>query len=135
MQRHLALFALLGGTDVQSAVVEVDVRLVERQRLAGAQAADGQQPDQRLEGRGAQSWRQVLCGLHQRHDLRLGVQVGSDPRPPSGQQVRGRNLGLGVDRADVASEAAHHPEPLAPAVRAGVLGELRPRDRELAGDP
>jgi hypothetical protein len=47
VQRDLALLGLFAGTDVDRAVVQVDVGAVKAERLSGAQAADRQQPDDR----------------------------------------------------------------------------------------
>src|SRR6266496_4242425 len=48
VQRHLPLFVVLSGAHVHHAVVQVDIFAVESERLGGATASDGQQPDQRL---------------------------------------------------------------------------------------
>ena len=53
MQRDLALLVLFAGTNVNGAVVQVDVGAVKPERLPGAQAADRQQADDRLQRRRA----------------------------------------------------------------------------------
>ena len=89
VQRHLALLAVLGGADVQHAVVEVDIVAVERQGLAGPQAGCRQQTDQRLVTQRAQRGREPAGGGHQRLDLRRGVNVWRHPRTMRGQQILG----------------------------------------------
>jgi len=133
VQRHLAMLVLLCGADVQCAPGEVNVGSVKPERLAGTQAGDRQQPDHRLECGGTQPWRQCPGGGHQRLDLAGRVQVRSDPRQRRWQQILGWDLGRGVDRAQVASEAANDPEPPAPPVRVR-LHRCCPHQRELGRD-
>ena len=135
VQRHLPLFVVLSGAHVHHAVVQVDIFAVESERLGGATASDGQQPDQRLVTGCAQRRPQLSSGCHQRRDLLLGVDVGGDAGTVPGQQVAGRDLAGGIDRGQVPGETTHHREPLAPRKRMGVDGEPCPRQRQLGGDP
>lgn len=59
---------------------------------------------------------------------------GGDPFQPAREQIGGRDLGLRIERREVACEAAHHPQPQAVVAlaRAGLAG---PAERQLAGDP
>ena len=79
----------LPGADVDHAVSQVDVVAVERERFPRAHAGDGQQPDQRLDDapRVAAVASPRAAAINAAISL-LGVDVGGDPRPVPGQQVR-----------------------------------------------
>jgi hypothetical protein len=53
----------------------------------------------------------------------------------SRQQIRGRNLAVGIDAREVAREPAHNPESLTPPVRARVDRQPGPRQRQFCRDP
>ena len=74
---------------------------------------DGQQPDQRLVGRGAQRVAQRAGGRDQRGDL-LARSRGraSRARSPAGSRPAGGTSVAGSMRLQVAGEAAHHGQPV-----------------------
>ena len=51
------------------------------------------------------------------------------------KQIGRRDLGAGVERREIPSEPADHPEPLTPAVRFDACRLSGPRERELGRDP
>ena len=134
VQRDLALLRL-PGAHVQRPALQVDVCAVQAERLPEPQPGRGHQPDHRLECRRAQRRRERSRGRHQRPDLRRRVDVRGDPRAMSGQQVDGRHLARGIERGQVAREAAHDPQPLAPPVRVCVLWQPGPHHRQIDRDP
>jgi hypothetical protein len=133
VQRHLAALAELAVDDAQQSTAAVDVVAVEADRLADAQPADREQPDQRLVGRRLQRRGEPAGRRHQRGDVAVGVQVRGHPPAAVGQQPCRRHLGGPIERPKVAGEAAHHRQLLAPPHRVGVLGLPGPRQGELGG--
>lgn len=129
VERDLALLLLLARADVHHAVAEIDVVAVERERLSGTHSGDGQQPDHGHVACGAQRWREPACGVDQRRDLRVCIDVWRDPWAMPGQKVGGGNLAGGVDRREIPGEPASDGEPLAPAVRMRADRHPRPHQR------
>lgn len=135
VQWNLAGLAVLASADHEQTGAQVEVAPVEGDRLPDPQPTHGEQPDQRLVGRGAQ-WRGDRSRRpHQPLDLGFGIQVrDSPPRRQSGQQIGGRHLRAGVESLHVPGEAPHHGQPLAPVLGHRRRWLHRPRERQLAGD-
>ena len=119
VKRELARLAELGVAHDQQSVGEVDVGAVEADRLTDPHPGDRQQPDQRAHRRRAVRRRDHPRAVHQRQDLRVGVEVRDRaPRPPR-QQIGWRYLVRGVERVQVRGEAADDRQSLAMPVRVG----------------
>ena len=126
--------AELGIADGQGAGCGVVVGAVEADRLADAHAGNGQQPDQRLEGRGPQPSGQPAGFPGQGRDLLVGVEVGDDGPAAVGDQPAGRHLVRRVGRVQPGGETADRGQPqrVPPGPCRG--GQRRPRERVLGGD-
>lgn len=96
---------------MQDAFGPVDVVAIEVDRLTDPQAGGGQKSDERAVGRRSQRRVERLgCG-HHRGDVRVAVEERLAPTLPVGQQAQRRNLGVRVDSAQVAGEAADRGDP------------------------
>jgi hypothetical protein len=134
VKRDLARLAELAVAHHQQSVGEVDVVAVQADRLTDSHPGDREQPDQRAHRRCAVWRRDHPCAVHQRQNLRVGIEVRDRaPRPPR-QQISARYLVRGVDRVQMGGEAADDRQPLVVPVRAGRWRAGRPLKRQLRGD-
>jgi hypothetical protein len=100
----------------------------------GETARDGQQPDQRLEGRGPQPPGQPPGFPGQGRDFLFCVEVGDDSAAAVRDQAAGRHLVRRAGRVQPGGEPADcgQPERMPPGPRRS--GQRRPGDRVLDGD-
>jgi hypothetical protein len=90
----------------------IDVGVVELDRLTDPHAGRGEQPDQRLVGRGAQLLANPVPRLrHQRQDLRVAVDERRPPMLAKPDQPGGRDLRPRVDPHHVPRETTHDQQP------------------------
>jgi len=124
----------LRGPHRQDPLLPVHVVVIEANRLAGSHPGDSQQPDKGLVG-SCPLWQAKGAGRgHEPNDVGVGVQVGGDPTAPIGQEPRGRDLGIGVDRLQVPGQAADHRESLRPPHWRARRRLGRPGHGQLGGD-
>ena len=98
VKRNLAGASVLPVADGEPVLGQLDVCAVQRDHLADPHAGHGQQPDQRLVGRGLQRrWNCATPLPSGRLDLGLGVQVGDRATELGWQQVRGGTSWRGSD--------------------------------------
>src|SRR5262249_34916751 len=90
---------ILRPPDREHGFIEIDVFLVEPERLVHPKASDSDQPEQGRTGPCAQSkWRGKLPGLgHDRGDLIVGIDVGPRPARSAGYRAGRRNLAARVE--------------------------------------
>jgi hypothetical protein len=139
VNRHQARLAELRAANGEQPGREVHIGGVQVERLADAQAGDGQQaqepvvrePPQPVRGR------EVLRGLEQAPDLLVTVHVRARPARAVREPTPRGHFGVRVLGAPVAGEPSDKPEPPSPFHRAGrrrVLGPLKgQREGEVGG--
>jgi len=134
VQRDLPGLAELGTMHGEHAVFDVEVLVVQADRLPDPQARDGKQPDQRLVGRALQQVAQGRRGCDQRGDVSSGIQVGHRPMGSGQEQAGGWHLDCRVQGVQVGGDAAHHRHPKRQPAPARARRQAHPGHRVLDGD-
>jgi hypothetical protein len=135
-KRHEAGRSVLAASHRDDALLEVDIIVIERERLVDPEARHRDQPEQ---GRArptphAVAGRQFRRTNDDRRQLRFGVDVGPATAQPAGDQSRRRHLRACILTLQPAGEAAHHAEPGRPGVVAGLAEALLPAKEQIDRD-
>jgi hypothetical protein len=139
VQREQPPLAELGVRHDQHPLSCVEVAVIEGQGFADPHAGYRQQPDQGLDGGGAQRGPQPLRLGKQRRDVSSGIQVGDRAVTAAWQQAGRDDLSSRVEGAQVGGEATghRHAERKPARARAGRQGgpgqRVRRRDRDRSG--
>jgi hypothetical protein len=126
--------AELRAPNQQCACRSIEVLTIQAARLPDTHPGGCQQADQRPVGRGSVRRAKRPGGVHQRRDLRVGVEVWRGAVRRVGQQPGRWHLVRGVDAVQVGRKTAHDSQPHR-APRIAAAGKRRPRERVLGRDP
>jgi hypothetical protein len=136
-QRHAPRFAKLGLTHRAAPVGALHIRTVQRPRLTPPHARHGQSTQECGVGGRAETCRrgEWACGSQQVGDLLLTINGGGLPPIAGREQLGGRHLGPGVERAAVLGKAADHPESCGPMGGFDARRLRCPAQGEVCGEP
>lgn len=129
MQHQFTVLVELPVTHQHDPSVEVGVAPIQTDCLADPHPGDGQEPNQRREGRSAQRRRQRLRRRHQRDDVLIGEQIGRAAVGAPRQQADSGHLMRWIQRMQIGGEPADDREAIGTPCRPGVGRQQCPRQR------
>ena len=132
MQRDEPRLAELRPPDRQHALGEVDVPVIEVERLADAQTGHREQADQGRIARRALSRRRLdaMCGAQEPLDLLVAIDIGWLSLVAKRQEARGRDFCPLIRGAQELRKPPDDAEPICPLRRLNLDGALRPPQRK-----
>jgi hypothetical protein len=134
VKRDLSPFTELGRLHGEQSVLGVEVLVVEGDDLTDTHAGDGEQADQRRDGRCAQPGPQPFGLGQQCRDVGVGVQVGHRAAAWVWQQAGRWDLGGWVEGAQVGGETTDYRHAQSQPAWAGLGWQSRPGHRVGHGD-